>query len=291
MKHITWDDVNEQANLLAGRWQGAGIEGVYGVPSGGVPVALIVSRLLNVPILGEPNDDCLIVDDLVDTGATFSTYPQRKDALYRKPWSPTDVAPDAELVEDWITFPWEKNDGAPEDGIVRLLQYVGEDPTREGLLDTPKRVIKAFREMTEGYDQEPANILSTVFHEDYDQMVVLKDIEFVSLCEHHLQPFRGTVAVGYIPNGKVVGLSKLARLVDAYARRLQVQERMTEQIKQALVDHLNPVGVGVYVEAHHSCMGNRGVRKHQGGMVTQSLHGAMMNQPEVRSEFMRLAQR
>ncbi|HEY7824397.1 MAG TPA: GTP cyclohydrolase I FolE [Acidimicrobiia bacterium] len=291
MKHVTWIEANHEAHRLAARWEGQNITGVYGIPSGGVPVALIVSRLLDLPILEEPEPGCLVVDDLVDSGATFSRFEQSKDALYRKPWSPSDVAPDASLVDDWISFPWEKNDGAPEDGIVRLLQFVGEDPTREGLIDTPKRVLKAFTEMTAGYQQNPADILSTVFHEDYDQMVVLHGIEFVSMCEHHLQPFRGTAAVGYIPNGRVVGLSKLARLVDAYARRLQVQERMTEQIKTALVDNLDPVGVGVYIEAHHSCMGNRGVRKHQATMVTQALHGAIMDKPEARSEFMRLAQR
>jgi GTP cyclohydrolase I len=290
MKHVTWLEANHEAIRLANRWEGANLSGVYGIPSGGVPVALLVARLMDLPILEAPQRNALIVDDLVDSGATFANYDGPKDALYRKPWSPTDVAPDATLVDEWIAFPWEKNDGAPEDGIVRLLQYVGEDPTREGLLDTPKRVLKAFREMTEGYDQDPADILATVFHEDYDQMVVLHGIEFVSLCEHHLQPFRGTAAVGYIPNGKVVGLSKLARLVDAYARRLQVQERMTEQIKTALVDNLNPIGAGVYITAHHSCMGNRGIRKHQATMTTQAHHGAMMTDGTARAEFMKLSQ-
>jgi len=173
--------------------------------------------------------------------------------------------------------------------IVKLLEYIGEDPTREGLLDTPKRVLKAFREMTEGYGQDPETILSTVFTENYDQMVCLHNIEFVSMCEHHLQPFRGTVAIGYIPNGKVVGLSKLARLVDVYARRLQVQERMTEQICEAIEKYLKPLGAAVYIEAHHSCMGNRGVRKHDGRMVTQKLTGAIKDEPEARSEFMALA--
>lgn len=290
MKHVTWIEANHEAHRLAARWEGHNLTGVYGIPSGGVPVALIVSRLLDLPILEQPEPGCLVVDDLVDTGSTFSKYPQRKDALYRKPWSPTDVAPDATLVEDWIAFPWEKNDGAPEDGIVRLLQYLGEDPTREGLLDTPKRVVKAFREMTEGYGQDPATILATQFTEDYDQMIVLHSIEFASMCEHHLQPFRGTAAVGYIPSEKIVGLSKLARLVDAYARRLQVQERMTEQIAAALQEHLNPRGVAVYVEAHHSCMGNRGIRKHEGRMVTQKLLGAMKDDPSARAEFMNLVQ-
>lgn len=291
MKHVTWIEANHQAHLLAARWQDTNLTGVYGIPAGGVPVAMIVSRLLDLPILEQPEAGCLVVDDLVDTGATFAKYPQRKDALYRKPWSPIDIAPDATLVEEWIAFPWEKTDGAPEDGITRLLQYIGEDPTREGLRDTPKRVIKAFKEMTGGYRLKPEDILATQFNEAYDQMIVLHSIEFVSLCEHHLQPFRGEAAVGYIPQGKIVGLSKLARLVDLYARRLQVQERMTEQIKQAIVDHLDPLGAAVYIEAHHSCMGNRGIKKHEGRMVTQALHGAMRDDEAARNEFMRLATR
>jgi GTP cyclohydrolase I len=181
------------------------------------------------------------------------------------------------------------NNNDPTTAIVRILEYIGEDPTREGLLDTPKRVLKAFKEFTNGYNQDPNEILSTTFTESYDEMVVLKNIEFVSLCEHHLQPFRGIAAVGYIPSGKVVGLSKLARLVDCYARRLQVQERMTEQIANAIQDVLQPLGVGVFIEAHHSCMGNRGVRKHNASMVTQKLIGAMRKDGDARAEFMRLA--
>jgi GTP cyclohydrolase I len=291
MREITWNQIYEEAERLAERWDAQPLSGVYGIPTGGVPVALIVAARLNLPILEHPIDGCLVVDDLVDTGTTLNRLPGNKDALFRKPWSPPDLAPQATMVDDWLGFPWEKDDSEPTDAIIRLLQFIGEDPTREGLLDTPKRVLKAFKEMTEGYEQDPAEILSTVFHEDYDQMVVLHGIEFVSMCEHHLQPFRGTAAVGYIPQGKVVGLSKLARLVDAYARRLQVQERMTEQIKQALIEHLNPVGAAVYIEAHHSCMGNRGVRKHEGRMVTQALHGAMRDDGSARDEFMRLATR
>lgn len=286
---LTWNDITVEANNLAKRWEGISFSGVYGIPQGGSPVALIVAGLLNIPILDEPDKDCLVVDDLVDSGKTLSPYEQPTDALYRKPHSPAHLAPQATEVDEWLIFPWEKDNGDPRDLVVRLLEYVGEDPTREGLLDTPKRVLKAFREMTEGYNQNPETILSTVFTENYDQMVCLHNIEFVSMCEHHLQPFRGTAAVGYIPNGNVVGLSKLARLVDAYARRLQVQERMTEQISAAIEQYLQPLGAAVYIEAHHSCMGNRGVRKHEGKMVTQKLTGAMRDDPAARSEFMELA--
>lgn len=289
MKRVSWSEAHHEATTLAERWHGKHLDGVYGIPAGGVPVALIVSQLLNAPLLEQPTANCLVVDDLIDTGATFERHHLgHKDALYRKPWSPPHIAPHATEVNDWIAFPWEKADGAPEDGIIRLLQYIGEDPTREGLVDTPRRVVKAYKEMTSGYALDPVNILSTRFTEEYDQMIVLHDIEFTSLCEHHLQPFRGTAAVGYVPDGKVVGLSKLARLVEAYAQRLQVQERMTEEIAAALQQHLNPVGVAVYIKAHHSCMGNRGIRKHQATMVTQKLIGLIKDDPAARAEFMNL---
>jgi len=289
---MNWQEVISASQALAERWRGR-VDQVYGIPTGGAPVALIVSHTLGIPITGDPTaiPRTLIVDDLVDTGDTLLRQPgEYKDACFRKPWSPKHLAPHAIETDEWLTFPWENHGGAPEDNITRILQYLGQDPTREGLLDTPKRVLKALKEMTSGYDADPETILSTVFTEDYDQMVVLTGIEFVSLCEHHLLPFRGTATVGYIPNGKVVGLSKLARLVDAYARRLQVQERMTEQIAEAITEHLAPIGVGVYITAHHSCMGNRGVRKHDATMATQALHGAMLNDGNARAEFMRLAQ-
>jgi GTP cyclohydrolase I len=286
---LTWSDIQTECARLVARCEGETFSGVYGVPQGGVPVALIVAQMLKLPVLDSPDADCLVVDDLVDSGKTLSQYKQTSDALYRKPHSPAHLAPNATEVDEWLIFPWEKDNGDPRDLVVRLLEYVGEDPTREGLLDTPKRVLKAFREMTEGYAQDPETILSTVFDEDYDQMVCLHNIEFVSMCEHHLQPFRGTAAIGYIPNGKVVGLSKLARLVDVYARRLQVQERMTEQIAAAIEQYLKPLGAAVYIEAHHSCMGNRGVRKHEGKMVTQKLSGAIKEDPAARAEFIELA--
>lgn len=178
-----------------------------------------------------------------------------------------------------------------ECAIRDLLVGLGEDPDREGLTETPSRVVRAFREMTSGYSQDPAEILSTVFEVPHDEMVILRGIRFVSLCEHHLLPFIGTASVGYIPRGRVVGLSKLARLVECFARRLQVQERMTDQIAQALMTHLNPLGVGVIVQAQHSCMGCRGVKQPDAEMVTSSMVGAMRGEGGARGEFLRLANR
>src|SRR5436189_4819220 len=144
-----------------------------------------------------------------------------------------------------------------EEAVVALLRYVGEDPGREGLRDTPARVLKAWREMTSGYDDDPAEILARTFDETSDEMVVLRGISFHSTCEHHMLPFYGQASVGYLP-GKVVGISKLARLVDCFARRLQIQERLTRQIAESIEQHLEARGVGVIVRAHHLCMGCRG---------------------------------
>lgn len=178
------------------------------------------------------------------------------------------------------------------EGAVRVLlrRVVREDPEREGLLDTPRRVVKALGEMTTGYGQDVHEILGTTFDtEGYDEMVVLRGIDFVSLCEHHMLPFTGTAAVGYVPGERVVGLSKLARLVDCFARRLQIQERMTKEIADAVMEVLSPQGVGVVVSAHHSCMGCRGVRKPGASMVTSYLAGVMRDNVAARAEFLALA--
>ena len=169
------------------------------------------------------------------------------------------------------------------------LKFVGEDPTREGLLRTPHRVAEALKYMTSGYTQDVETLLNgAIFKEDYDDMVVVKDIEFYSLCEHHLLPFFGKVHVAYIPNGRIVGLSKIPRLVDMYARRLQVQERLTTEIAEALEKALQPRGVGVVIEAAHMCMRMRGVQKQESSMVTSHVMGAFRTHRATRQEFMAL---
>lgn len=175
------------------------------------------------------------------------------------------------------------------EAVRTLLRYVGEDPTRDGLQETPDRVARAWLEMTEGYGVAPEKILSTTFEGSSDEMVVLKDIEFTSSCEHHLLSFTGRAHVAYMPaGGRIVGLSKLARIVDVYAKRLQVQERMTQQIAEAILAHLQPSGVAVVVEGAHSCMCVRGVKKHGATMVTSALHGVFRTDPATRAEFMSL---
>lgn len=175
--------------------------------------------------------------------------------------------------------------------VEQLLVHMGENPNREGLKRTPHRVGEAMQFLTQGYNQDPEAILkAALFEEDYRQMVVVKDITFYSLCEHHLLPFFGKVHVAYIPNGKITGLSKIARVVDVFARRLQVQERMTTQIKECIQNTLNPLGVMVVVEAEHLCMQMRGVQKQNSITTTSDFTGAF-NRPETREEFMNLIQR
>lgn len=175
-----------------------------------------------------------------------------------------------------------------EMAVRNLLVALGEDPDREGLADTPRRVAKMYRELFAGVSADPAMHLKRVFHEQYDEVVLLRDIDFHSLCEHHLLPFHGKAHVAYLPNGKVVGLSKLARTVDAFARRPQVQERMTCQIADALMEHLAPKGVVVVVEAEHLCMKMRGVQKPHGTMVTSAVRGAFKESAAARAEVMSL---
>ena len=176
-----------------------------------------------------------------------------------------------------------------EDLVVQLLKYIGEDPEREGLKATPRRYLKAFKEMTIGYSQKAEDMLCTTFDaEGYDEVIVLKDIEFVSLCEHHLLPFTGRAHVAYLPGDRIVGLSKLARLVDMHARRLQVQERMTANIASDIERILEPRGAAVVIEAHHSCMGCRGVRKPDARMLTSSMKGTFRLSSEARAEVLHL---
>lgn len=171
-----------------------------------------------------------------------------------------------------------------------LLQYIGQDTEREGLLETPRRVVAAWDEMTRGYGQDPTQILGTAFSgEGYDQMIVCRGIEFWSMCEHHLLPFHGTAAIGYIPGKRVVGLSKMPRLLECFARRLQIQERLTKEVAEAMQSVLKPKGVGVLVRARHLCMACRGVKQQNGEMVTSALLGNFREQ-EVRAEFLNLVE-
>jgi GTP cyclohydrolase IA len=176
-----------------------------------------------------------------------------------------------------------------EEIVGQLLREIGEDPKREGLLKTPSRVSSMYRFLTKGYDEDVEKVLNkAVFTERYSEMVIVRDIDFFSLCEHHLVPFYGKCHIAYIPDGKIIGLSKMPRVVEVFARRLQVQERLTQQIAETIFDHLKPQGVGVVIEARHLCMMMRGVEQHDTIATTSAMLGSFRDDVKTRSEFLTL---
>jgi GTP cyclohydrolase I len=195
------------------------------------------------------------------------------------------------LCEDALVAKVKPIDRMPQ-LVEQMLAELGEDPSRQGLRATPDRVARAFRELTDGYGLRASDVVAgAVFDQDYDEMVLVKDIPFYSLCEHHMLPFFGTCHVGYLPRGKVVGLSKIPRLVTMFAHRLQLQERMTKEIAEALNDELAPRGVGVVIEARHLCMEMRGVQKTGGELITSCMLGTFRKDARTRAEFLDLVRR
>lgn len=182
-----------------------------------------------------------------------------------------------------------KNGNRIHKAVEDILREIGEDPQRQGLKDTPDRIARMYKELTSGYRVEPQEIINgAIFEEKYDEMVIVRDIEFYSLCEHHLLPFFGKCHVAYVPNGRIVGLSKIPRIVEVFARRLQVQERMTVQIADFLDDVLRPQGTAVVAEAYHLCTAMRGIKKADANMLTSSMRGVFREDERTRAEFLRL---
>ena len=269
---------------------------IYGIPRGGISAALAILIALREhnpswAMTSIPEYATAFVDDIIDSGNTMQRYLKKHQraiggfALVDKLRNPYD--------KGWFVFPWEAKDGKDDEGIQenvkRLLQYIGEDPEREGLVETPARVEKAYREWFSGYGHEGYEVLKTFEDgaEKTDEMIVVGPISFYSHCEHHIAPFFGSVHIAYIPDGKIVGLSKFARLVEIYSRRLQVQERLTAQIAESLQEGLCPKGVAVLVKARHLCMESRGAKSIGSTTTTSKLLGAMKTS-EARSEFLRL---
>lgn len=277
--HVTWDTIKHRVSQIRTKYPSAK---AYGIPNGGTYVA----ALLGYPV-ETPEEADILVDDLIDSGTTRAKW------TLDHPGKPFVALFDKQRESGlgWLSFPWERRAGidhSADDIVTRLLQYVGDDPTREGLRETPKRVLKAWKFWTSGYTQDPKDVLKVFADggESYDQMLTVRDIPIYSHCEHHLAPFFGTATISYIPNGKIVGLSKLARLAEVYARRLQVQERLTEQIAEALWSTLNPKGVGVSVRCRHMCMESRGVQKIGTYTSTTSLRGLIKDDDKARAEFL-----
>lgn len=279
---LTWPDIRRliEKRLPADKK-------VYGVPRGGSCVAALHGNMTDDPTQAE-----VIVDDIIDSGRTRDKWTKLFPAtpflaLIDKTDTQSQFARDG-----WIHFPWDATESSDiEDHVVRVLEYIGEDPRREGLAETPARVVRSWAEIFAGYKTSPEAILDKEFEADgYDELIICRNIDFYSTCEHHMQPFFGRAHVAYIPKRKVVGLSKLARLVDVFARRLQIQERLTAQIADALEQHLQPLGVAVLVEAQHFCMVCRGVRKQNSCMTTSKLTG-LFRSAEARGEFLALVAR
>ncbi len=266
---------------------------IFGVPRGGLVPASLVTVALNkkgreatvTDILGVAD---VVVDDLIDSGATARRF---QDLPFYACYSKCNDPRAAIEMRGWLVFPWEQAESAgADDVVIRFLQFIGEDPQRGGLRETPTRVINAWGEWFGGYGVDPCSLLKS-FDDGADkvnELVLVKDIPIYSHCEHHIAPFFGVAHVGYIPNGKIVGLSKIARAVDALARRLQVQERLTNQVADAILEGLNPLGIGVVLECRHMCMESRGISKSGVATTTSAMRGALFDKPAARAEFFSL---
>ena len=265
---------------------------IYPVPRGGHILGCMLARILNLPLQFEKRvitpSKTLVVDDLVDSGKTLSNFKDFDTAVLYVKHGKTKI-PTYYLQEtnDWIKFPDEKDDEV-QTHIERVMQYIGEDTQREGLLETPKRVQRAIDEIFAGYKQNPKDLMKTFTQGTCKEMVILKNCEFYSTCEHHMFPFFGHISIGYLPNKKVIGISKLARLVDLYSKRMQIQERMTSQIADTIMKELDAKGVYVVCEGVHFCMRSRGVKKQDASMITSAVRGTFLKDAKARQEFLTL---
>jgi len=289
LNELSWADVIERAMVVSRQIPPGSF--MYPVPRGGMFAALAIAsadgQRQSHTIVERPSEATVYVDDIVDSGETRRLYCDKCDkpffALVDKP---------AEGIIGWIVFPWERMSGevgGPEENVRRLIEFIGDDPKREGLRETPQRVIRSYSELFSGYSQDASQVLKVFSDDSCNEMVVVKDIEIYSMCEHHMLPFFGRCHMAYIPDGRVVGVSKLVRLVEIFARRLQIQERLCEQVTAALDEYLKPKGSACVIEAVHLCMTCRGVQKQHSKMITSSLTGAF-RESVGRAEFFSIVQ-
>lgn len=290
---VSWKQINELVEALASTIDQSKYLFLFGIPRGGVHVAQELSKILGLPLVSELRGKVtLVVDDVADSGETLALYKDYDSAvLHLKSRSKSVPSYYVEATDEWIVYPWEVIDGKDEgitSNVTRLLEYIGEDPKREGLQETPKRFEKAWKFWTKGYKENPKDIMKCFKNPGVDQLIIVPKIDFYSLCEHHLTPFYGQIHIGYVPNGKVLGVSKFARLIEVYTRRLQIQERITQQIADDLMRYLKPVGVGVVAKAVHLCMRSRGIEKQNAEMITSAMFGNFREKPSLRQEFLSL---
>ena len=272
---LTWEDIISRIEYIKKKNKITSKTKIFGVPKNG----MIVASFFCCKNVYNPEDADIIVDDIIDSGKTKKKYrkmfPKKKFiVLFEKDKKGT-----------WINFPYEKNTESDyQDLVVRLLQVIGEDPNREGLLDTPRRYLDAFKEFL----SPPEFNMTTFDVENTDEMIVQLDIPFYSFCEHHVLPFFGKGYIAYVPNKKIVGLSKLARTLETFSRRLQNQERITNQVAQYLQANLKAKGVAVVLKARHMCMEMRGVKTSDTHTITSKLLGSFKSDERTRAEFLNL---
>ena len=272
---LTWEDIISRIEYIKKKNKITSKTKIFGVPKNG----MIVASFFGCKNVHNPEDADIIVDDIIDSGKTKKKYrkmfPKKKFiVLFEKDKKGT-----------WINFPYEKNTESDyQDLVVRLLQVIGEDPNREGLLDTPRRYLDAFKEFL----SPPEFNMTTFDVENTDEMIVQLDIPFYSFCEHHVLPFFGKGYIAYVPNKKIVGLSKLARTLETFSRRLQNQERITNQVAQYLQANLKAKGVAVVLKARHMCMEMRGVKTSDTHTITSKLLGSFKSDERTRAEFLNL---
>jgi len=280
---VTWSEVYERIQKLGDAIKQHAKDKpvkVYGIPRGGsIVVGVLAAMVKDIIIVMDPKIADIIIDDIYDSGTTAKGYEKYKKQmifLYDKR---------TEYNNTWVVFPWEGNPSVDvEDNVRRLLQFIGEDTSREGLLETPKRYVKFLTEFT-----NPPEFKCTAFDsEGMDEMIVQTDISFYSFCEHHLAPFFGEGYIAYIPNGKIIGLSKLARTLEFFSRRPQNQERITTQVAEYLQEKLDPIGVGVVLRARHMCMEMRGVEKPGVFTTTSKMIGQFKQDLNTKHEFLKL---
>jgi GTP cyclohydrolase I len=288
---LTWQDVDSLAGRIAAdisyAFPDQFVVKAYPVPRGGIHALALVreatrscSRPFKIEVVESLEEADVVVDDIIDSGATMERFSSK----------PFYALIDKRVGESrWWVFPWERmsNEDGPEENIRRIIEYVGDDPNREGLLETPSRVIRSYDQLFGGYRMDPTSVIKTFEDGSCDEMVIMRDCEVFSTCEHHMLPFFGRAHIAYIPNGKVLGASKLVRILEIFSRRLQIQERLCQQVTATLDSYLKPKGSACVIEAQHFCMTSRGVQKQHSMMVTSSLTGVFLEKGnEARQEFL-----
>ncbi len=300
-KNLSWNDIEVKAIQIAREINQLPSDStvpplkIYGIPRGGIFAAQTVFPFVKkkASLVEKPSDDCIFIDDIIGTGETREKFISEYEYPGLTFYALVDKTIEKDLVGTWISFPWERmtNEDSPTDNIRRLIEYIGDDLEREGLKETPERVIRSYEKLFGGYKQNPTHNIKVFENKGCDEMVVVKNIEFYSTCEHHMLPFYGKAHIAYIPDKKIVGISKLARILEIYSRRLQIQERLCQQVTETIDVMVKPKGSACVLEACHLCMMSRGVEKQSSILVTSSLTGVFKESIKTRSEFIAMLRR